>query len=185
MGVSVPCIHSQPEPSLHQENTHVVVEQHQSLLGLLVTRLEPAEIKRRGLVRRVLSSDVLQQLPQDRRCPGVTRVSLDGLEQLGVPLLALGLGHGETLVDGFGGAKEVVRVDGQCGLEGRRRAHELGEDKRGFVGLVLAEDELHRSCVHAVSERGDEREVGNREEAKVFVPVDGLVAFRSARVTTN
>jgi hypothetical protein len=84
--------------------------------------------------------------------------------------------HGQAFVDGICNTEEIVGIDGQGGLERGRSSHELGEDKGRLVGLVLTKCEFHRGGVHTVSERSDEREVGDGEETEVFVSVDGLVA---------
>ena len=133
----------------------------------------------------VLVSDILEQLSQDRPGPSVTSVAGDTFEELSVFLLFLLFGHVQSVVDSLGDTEQVVRVDLKSRVERSGGAHELRKDQRRFVSLILTEDELHRRGVHAVSQRGDQSEVGHRQEAEVLVALDGLVAMVSADSRTH
>lgn len=60
-----------------------------------------------------------------------------------------------------------------------RDTHELAEDERALLGLLLADDILHARRVHAIAQRGDEREVRDAEQRVELVLLDDLVAART------
>ena len=124
----------------------------------------------------VLGTDVFEDLLQERSGPVVTGVALDAVHHARVPLFLFSVGHVQTLVDRMGDTEQVVRVDLQGRGKGRSGTHEFGQDERRLVRLVLTEDKLHRRGVHTVTERSDEGQIGSREQTKVFVSVDSLMA---------
>lgn len=124
----------------------------------------------------VLGSDILEDLLEERSSPVMTGVALDAVHHARMPLLLLTVGHVQPLVDRVRDSEEVVRVDLQGRGKGRSGPHKLREDEGRLVRLVLAENELHRGGVHTVTERSDERQISSREQPKVLVSVDGLVA---------
>ena len=73
---------------------------------------------------------------------------------------------------------EVPRVDQERLAHVCGDAHELAEHQRALLGLLLRDDELHGSCVHAVTERGDDTEVGDAEQGVELVLLDRLVAVQ-------
>jgi hypothetical protein len=52
--------------------------------------------------------------------------------------------NGETLIDCFRDAENVMRVDEESGSERVGGAEEFGENQRRLVGVLLTEDVLHR-----------------------------------------
>ena len=175
IGVRVPFGLSDEKCDVSQM-THVIIKEHEPFLRLPILGQESAEIQSRCLVSRVFTPDILKELLEDRSSPCVTGVPNDTGKEMRVSLGFRLVRHAKTLVDSLGNAEQVVRVDLQRRLKGRGGAHEFGEDKRRLVCFVLAEDKFHRCCVHAVSQGSDQCEVSNGEQAKVFIPLDCLMA---------
>jgi hypothetical protein len=63
-----------------QRETYIVIEQHQPLLGSIVLLLELLGVEDGRLVSHVVSSNVLEQLLDDRGRPGMRGVRGDSLE---------------------------------------------------------------------------------------------------------
>lgn len=146
---------------MYHDDTYVVVEEHEALLGLGIGARDGGEIQSRSLMSSVLPTDILEQLLEDRSRPGMRGVSDDTVEQGVVSVLLLSLGHRQTRVDSIGNTEEVMRIDSKGRLERGRGPHELGKDKWGFVCFVLTQSEFHRGRVHTVAERGDQGEIGD------------------------
>jgi hypothetical protein len=177
IGVRVPCKSAR---LCFAKATHIVVEEHEPLLGLGVAVGQSRHVERGSLVGSVFTTNVLEQLLDNGSSPGVTGVADNRLVKLGVAHVLLLVGHGQTLVDGVSDTKQVVRVDLESLRKARGGTHELRENQRRLVGLVLAENKLHRGGVHAVTETGDQGKVGNREQGKVLVALNSLVATVSS-----
>ena len=99
------------EGTKRRPDTHVVVEQHQSLACLLVSGSESSLVQSRRLVCLMFGSNILEHGLQEGTGPMVTGVALDAVHHTRVPLGLLGIGHVQPLVDGVGDTEQVVGVN--------------------------------------------------------------------------
>lgn len=104
-------------------------------------------------------------------------MGIHDLVHLVVPLSLLLWAHREPPIDRSSDIPKTPRVDLESFRHVVRDTHEFGEDERALLGALLCNDELHRCGVHAITERGDEGEIGDRQEGIELVFLDGLVVM--------
>mmetsp|Transcript_15521 Transcript_15521/g.33610 ORF Transcript_15521/g.33610 Transcript_15521/m.33610 type:complete len:459 (-) Transcript_15521:1495-2871(-) len=115
------------------------------------------------------------QLRHKRVRPRLAGVDGDVHEVLAVALAALGVAHGERLLDGGGEVAHVPGVD-QDGprAQALRRPRKLRQHQHPRV-LRLARHHLVRHQVHAVADGRDERDVGEGVERAQLVEAEAAV----------
>ena len=65
----------------------------------------------------------------------------------------------------------------QCLGHGMTDAHKLGEDDRGFISPLLTNDEFHRSGIHAVPQRSNERQISHAQQGVEIILFDRLMVM--------
>jgi len=68
-----------------------------------------------------------------------------------------------------------MNADLQRVSHGVRDTHEFGKDERCLVRSLLADNVFHRSCVHAIPQWSDQRQIRHREQRVKVVLLDSLV----------
>lgn len=84
------------------------------------------------------------------------------------------LGEMQGIVDDPGDTLVVPRVDHQSTAQTASRSSELAQDQRSVI-LLLTHDVLERSRVHAIPDRSNQSNIGNREKRIVLVAINVLV----------
>jgi len=117
MGVRVPYKHGIRTVSGFRKrhkscfSAHVVVEQHESLVRLLISGSKSSLVQCGRLMSLMFGPNILEHGLQKGTGPVVTSVALDTVHHTGVPLGLLGVSHVQPLINGVGDTEEVVGVD--------------------------------------------------------------------------